>query len=347
VNGAGQGTRRALRVTADVVRALSRLHRSGVSHGGVWPGAVEIRGDRAALRPPAGPVPPEYRDPERGRELLRDPSRAGKAGPREDVYGAGALLYTLLSGGPPPCGPASRLTRPAPTGVAFVVARALADGATRYPDLRAMRADLDALLRRPETAPEALPSFAGGPVARPPRLVPFAVRAARRRRWPAALAMVLLAGGLVVRAGLLDPRPPPPPDLSAVVASGRAVLGERLGAAGESFPPDLPLLLVADVPLPGPVPGPVLEAPDLSRRAGRILRQGGSAAELHAALRAARPGEDPPPVLWVAPGRRAGATRVVLSYRGVSIEAELGARKEMSAQHRGPRRARPARSNDE
>jgi hypothetical protein len=321
MSGLDPRVRRALRVTGDVLRALDGLHRAGVAHGGVFPGAVVIRGDRGTLRPPSGPVPPEYRDPERARALLRDPSGARRATAREDVYGAGALLYQLLEGGPPPCGPGSRLTRPAPPGVAFLLARSLSDGAARYPDPPAMRRDLDVLLRRPESPPERLPSFSGGRPAARPDLVPFEVRTARRRRYPAVIVAILLAGGIAVRAGLLDPAPGSPPGFEDLLASYRAALDDRLRAAGEGLPADAPLLLVADARVPGDVPWPVLDDPGLAWAAGEVLRRGGGAAEVHAALLRARPEADPPVVLWLSPGGGPDETRVVLCYRGVALSS--------------------------
>ncbi|MHC4472671.1 MAG: hypothetical protein ACYS99_17105, partial [Planctomycetota bacterium] len=128
----GRDALRALSWTEDVLGTLDRLHAGGALHGGVCPEAVRIGAGGARLAPPGAVVPPlEFRDPERERGRVRDGRDHPAAEPRHDLFGAGATLYSIFDGGPPPCGPASRFTRPAPGAVAYVVARAMADGPAR------------------------------------------------------------------------------------------------------------------------------------------------------------------------------------------------------------------------
>ena len=94
-----RGTHAALRRTAVLLGDLARLHRKGRFHGGVCPGAIRSGAFGISLRPPGWCEPPvDYRDPERARDLLRDPKAARRARPRNDLFGIGALLYSW----PPP-----------------------------------------------------------------------------------------------------------------------------------------------------------------------------------------------------------------------------------------------------
>ena len=67
---------------------------------------------------------------------------------RFDVYSAGAVLYFLIEGQFPACGPLSEFQRPVPFALQWMVAQAMADASKRYPSIEVMLADLEAFLAR-------------------------------------------------------------------------------------------------------------------------------------------------------------------------------------------------------
>jgi serine/threonine protein kinase len=115
-----------------------------------------------------------------GTEYFRDPEMvklavAGKRvrdvdAARFDVYSSGAVMYLLLEGSFPACGPLSRFSRPVPMALRTITSRAMAEGTKRYASIAAMRTDLEAFRRmladrEPDDIPAtALPSLAGGDV---------------------------------------------------------------------------------------------------------------------------------------------------------------------------------------
>ena len=212
----------------DVVIALGRLHRFRDFHGSVSPDTVRIGAAGAKLLPPTGiEPPPEYRDTERGRWILKDTKSADSARPRHDVYGAGALLFHLLEGGAPTCGHAVPFTRTVPPAAAYIVSRAMAEGDARYETMVAMLADLDRFLallkaKQPdEIKVEDMPSYSGGSRPEAKQLVPFEVRERREKRvrpWRRLLAFLLV---LVITAGIIYHEFPDdtPPTRSAAVAT--------------------------------------------------------------------------------------------------------------------------------
>ncbi len=99
---------RAVKITADVLRALEHAHRLGVVHCDVKPANVLLKGEQAlltdfgfakdlALSAITGDQErlgtPNYMAPEQFRGVRTDQ--------RSDIYGVGALLYHALSGQPP------------------------------------------------------------------------------------------------------------------------------------------------------------------------------------------------------------------------------------------------------
>ena len=328
---------------------LERMHRSSDFHGAVCPDAVRIGPKGARLEPPGRiPAPPEYRDPERERGTMKDARVAYRAEPRSDVYGAGALLFTLLDGGPPPCGAASRLTRPTPPAAAFIAARAMAEGAARYPSAAAMKGDVDRLIRlaksRPlsDVEPESLPSYWGGPAPTPKRLVPFAVRETREKRvrpWRRLLAFALLlaaVAGYVWHEYPASPGSPATPaeaaaarpaDLPSLLAKWRARIDDRLKFTGGKLDPvGVPLVVVATVAVPKDLGWPVHPSRSKTAEVARLLARGTTAADLDPALLRIFPGETLPAVLEVTAGPGRGVLTARLLYRGLEFADRVPAR---------------------
>jgi hypothetical protein len=173
-----------------------------------------------------------FRDPEMVRLAVKGKRVKDVEAVRFDIYSAGAVMYLLLDGSFPACGPLSRISRPVPMALSWITSRAMAEGDKRYPTVAAMRADLEAVIARAEEGGfeaipvSALPSFAGfdgaaGPtppepfeVGRstprmaPPRLVPVhddPGYASRRASGSGALIIGgIVAFVLVCVAGLLS-----------------------------------------------------------------------------------------------------------------------------------------------
>ncbi len=148
----------ALHIVRLVVRALARVHRTGVVHGGVHPRSVLIdkRGevrlsdvavaralaaaatqDDSLLRGLLGYVAPEL--------ALGD-----EPGPRSDVFSAGALLTELCTSGPPP-----GLVE-GPAALVDACERALhTDAEARFPDATELSMALDAAAQALGDEPDA------------------------------------------------------------------------------------------------------------------------------------------------------------------------------------------------
>jgi serine/threonine protein kinase len=107
------GLHHAVRLAAGLARALERVHRLGLVHGGLRPDNVVLMGpdedvtlthfglDWVLLsrRPGAG----SRQHAPQGDLAYRAPEQAwDQATPRSDVYAVGAILYEMLAGAPPP-----------------------------------------------------------------------------------------------------------------------------------------------------------------------------------------------------------------------------------------------------
>jgi hypothetical protein len=335
---------RAVGWARDVVVALKKLHRFSDFHGSVSPDTVNI-GPRGArlLAPNFAAPPPEYRDPERGRWILKDTRTADSAQPRHDVYGAGALLFHLLEGGPPTCGHMAPFTRNVPPAAAYIVGRAMAEGDSRYATVDAMLSDVDrflALLQK--TAPdeirsEDLPSFTGGRAPAAKKLVPFAVRERREKRvrpWRRLLAFLLV---LVITGGIIyhqfpgdvpptkDPAaqaPSGPMTLDGLLTDWQSRLHDRLMASGEALSPtDVPLIVVSEVPIQSPRGWPIHPSGKLTQEIRALLNTGARPERIQERLLELSGRDTLPAVLWVTEGSRPGMLNARLYYRTIMLES--------------------------
>lgn len=176
----------AARLVRAVAAAVHHAHEAGIAHRDLKPGNVLIDSDGNPKVADFGLAKPLHDDRELTgtHQVLGTPAyiapEAALGGAkvdwvRVDVYGLGALLYATLTGCPPSEGstnhrrllaaargerPAVRALRPeVPAALEGIVDRALQlDPAARYPDARAVGADLDRWLRGEEVSvrPEGL-----------------------------------------------------------------------------------------------------------------------------------------------------------------------------------------------
>ena len=203
--------RTALRLAAQIARALQHAHDRGIVHRDIKPANIMVLDsgqpkimDFGIARLPTSQLTatgeflgtPAYMSPE---QLSGEPLDG-----RSDVFSLGAVLYRLLTGHDAFQGasvaetlariisqepiPPSRLEPGLPAGVDAVMARALSKKPpSRYPDARSLADDLDALQQG--TAPVPAP-------ARPALLAPAPARKGR----PAWLAGGLAIGVLLLAA---------------------------------------------------------------------------------------------------------------------------------------------------
>ncbi len=338
---------RTLTWTRDVLIALGKLHRFSDFHGSVSPDTVQIGPRGARLMPPNGTEPPpEFRDPERGRWILKDTTAADSARPRHDIYGAGALLFHLLEGGPPTCGHRAPFTRTVPPAAAYIVGRAMAEGDARYAAVGAMLSDLDrflALLKSTdpmEIQLEDLPSFDGGKKPPAKKLVPFDVRERRETRvrpWRRLLAFLLvlvIVGGIIYHQfpGETPPTSEPavttpagPMTLDRLLSQWQEKLHDRLAAAGEGLAPmDVPLIVVADVPVMTPRRWPLHPSGRLTEEMLRLLTANATPGQIQERLLELVGRDTIPAVLHVTAGPRPGTLHVRLYYRSLKLEGQTG-----------------------
>jgi len=169
--------RSALSYVSDLVATLDAYHRGGLWHKDVKPDNVIIDRDGRAHLVDFGLVSSlrsamtltthgtEYfRDPEMVRLALRGVKVHEVDGTKFDIYGAGAVLYSIIEDSFPAHGALSQVTRRCPESVKWIIRRAMTDYDKRYVSAGAMLADLSTVLNANDAfavRPADLPSMRG------------------------------------------------------------------------------------------------------------------------------------------------------------------------------------------
>jgi len=226
-----QTLRRALGMVADLLTTLDTYHRGGLWHKDVKPDNIIVDGHRAHLVD-FGLVTPlrsamtltthgtEYfRDPEMVRMALRGMKVAEVDGTRFDIYGAGAVLYSVIENQFPAHGVLSQITQRCPEAVRWIIRRAMTDYDKRYASAGAMLRDLESVrLASDPMAVKAgmLPSMreGDGTTISEPEYDPVIEQV---RREPASVAAAAAAAAP-------PPLPPPLPRTIPESARGPAVI---------------------------------------------------------------------------------------------------------------------------
>lgn len=175
--------RSGLGYVADLVSTLSVYHRGGLWHKDVKPDNVIVDASGNAHLVDFGLVSSlrsamtltthgtEYfRDPEMVRLALKGVKVHEVDGTRFDIYGAGAVLYSMVEDSFPAHGGLSQVTKRCPEALKWVIRRAMADYDKRYPSAAAMLADIDAVRLAADpfaVRPIDLPSMKAGANAQP------------------------------------------------------------------------------------------------------------------------------------------------------------------------------------
>ena len=168
----------------DLLVALDTYHNAELWHKDVKPDNIIIDGhskDAKAHLVDFGLVTPmrsamtltthgtEYfRDPELVRQALRGVKVHQIDGSKFDVYGAGAVMFSMIENSFPAHGGLSQLTKRCPEALRWIVRRSMAEYDRRYPSAAAMLADLRVVMEAEDpfkVKPIDLPSVSQGDVA--------------------------------------------------------------------------------------------------------------------------------------------------------------------------------------
>jgi serine/threonine protein kinase len=175
----GDTLRETLGYARDLVRTLDRYHGAGLWHKDIKPDNIIVHVGEAHLVD-LGLVTPlasamtltthgtEYfRDPEMVRMALRGVKVHEIDGVKFDIYGAGAVLYSVVENSFPAHGGLSQISKGCPEALRWVIRRSMTDLAHRYPSAAAMLADLDFIAGASDpfaVKPAQLPSMREGEV---------------------------------------------------------------------------------------------------------------------------------------------------------------------------------------
>jgi serine/threonine protein kinase len=164
--------------TSDLLGILHRFHANGLWHKDVKPTNIIVSGGKVELvdlgltTPLASAMTltthgTEYfRDPELVRLAMRGVKVHEVDGVKFDVYGVGAVLFSMIENSFPAHGSLSLITRKCPEALRWIVRRSMADLGSRYASTADVLADLRVVMaaRDPhKVKPAQLPSMAGRP----------------------------------------------------------------------------------------------------------------------------------------------------------------------------------------
>lgn len=175
----GLQLQRAIDFASDLVATLDHYHSSGLWHKDIKPDNIIVSGaDNRAHLVDFGLLTPlrssmtltthgtEYfRDPEMVRMALRGVKVGEVDGAKFDIYGAGAVLYSILENSFPAHGALSQISKRCPDALRLIVRRAMTEYDKRYPTAAAMLADLRFVASSTDpfsVKPGQLPSMAEG-----------------------------------------------------------------------------------------------------------------------------------------------------------------------------------------
>lgn len=154
--------KRGLLILSDLLRTLVLYHDGGLFHKDVKPDNVIIEtlpdGKSVARLVDFGLAnslrsamtltthgTEYFRDPEMVRQAMRGVKVHEIDGTRFDVYAAGAVLFAMVEGSFPAHGSLSRVSKPCPDAVKWIIKRAMAEYEKRYASSREMLEDVEAL----------------------------------------------------------------------------------------------------------------------------------------------------------------------------------------------------------
>jgi serine/threonine protein kinase len=230
---AGPSLTAALGLVTDLVRTLDGYHKGGLWHKDVKPDNIIIEthaGRSQAHLVDFGLVShlnsamtltthgTEYfRDPEMVRQALRGVKVNEIDGGKFDIYGAGAVLYSVVEGGFPAHGVLSPITKKCPEAVRWIIRRAMTDYEKRYTSAAEMLADLEVVRR-------AIDPYALRPIDLP------SVRTGRLEVEPALQTAAYAPSDAQPGFGATVP-PPLPRQAPRVPAQTRRPASEQLASA--------------------------------------------------------------------------------------------------------------------
>lgn len=166
-----------LALQLDLLTELDRFHSNGLWHKDIKPANLIVNQGRlhvvdlGLLTPLASALTltthgtEYYRDPEMVRLAMRGAQVRNVDAAKFDIYSAGVVLFSMLEGTFPAHGNLSRLQRPCPPALGWIVRRAMAEHESRYATAREMREDLAFLLQHKNldsVKPKHLPSWGKG-----------------------------------------------------------------------------------------------------------------------------------------------------------------------------------------